>query len=134
MTRKELSQLYYLKREIVNDEQRLIELESAATATTSKASGLPGSGKRSDKTAIAAEIADLRSIINAKHEMCVAHYNKIMRYVAGMEDSFMRQIITYRCVDLLKWRQIAQRIGGGNTEEGVRKAYARFVDQLEENS
>lgn len=134
MTRKELSQLYYLKREIANDEQRLAELESAATATTSKASGLPGSGKRSDKTAIAAEIADLRSIINAKCEMCVAHYNKIMRYIAGIDDSFMRQIITYRCVDLLKWRQIAQRIGGGNTEEGVRKAYARFVDQLEENA
>lgn len=134
MTRKELSQLYYLKREIMNDEQRLIELESAAMATTSRVSGLPGGGKRSDKTAIAAEIADLRAIINAKHEMCIVHYNKIMRYIAGLDDSFMRQVIAYRCIDLMKWRQIAQKIGGGNTEEGVRKAYARFVERLEKSS
>lgn len=134
MNRKELSQLYYLKREIANDEQRLIELESAATSITSKLSGFPGGGRRSDKTAIAAEIADLKAILNAKHEMCIAHYNKLTRYVMDIDDSLMRQIITYRCIDLMKWRQIAQKIGGGNTEEGVRKAYARFVERLEKSS
>ena len=133
MNRKELSQLYYLKREIANDEQRLIELESAATSITSKLNGFPGGGRRSDKTAIAAEIADLKAILNAKHEMCIAHYNKLTRYVMDIDDSLMRHI-TYRCIDLMKWRQIAQKIGGGNTEEGVRKAYARFVERLEKSS
>ena len=134
MTRKELSQLYYIKREILSDEQRLIELESAAMAITSKMSGFSGGGRISDKTAIAVEIADLKTIINAKREMLVVHYNKIMRYVAGLDDSFMRQIITYRCIDLLKWKQIAQKIGGRNTEESVRKAYARFAERLEEKT
>ena len=64
MNRKELSQLYYLKREIANDEQRLIELESAATSVTSRLGGMPGGGRRSDKTAIAAEIADLKAILS----------------------------------------------------------------------
>lgn len=31
MTKKELKELYYLQREIRNDEQRLMELEAAAT-------------------------------------------------------------------------------------------------------
>ena len=129
MTRKELSQIYYLKREIHNDEQRLIELESAATGITQNISGMPGSGRLSDKTALGAEIADLKNIIHNKKEMCIAHYNRIMRYVAGIDDSFMRQIITYRHIDMMKWRDIAQKIGGGNSEDGIRKAYSRFVDK-----
>ena len=129
MTKKDLSQLYYLQREIANDEQRLLELESAATSTTSNMNGMPGGGKISDKTAIAAEIADLRAIIAAKNGMCIAHYNQIMRYVAGIDDSFIRQIITYRHIDMMKWRDIAQKIGGGNSEDGIRKAYARFLEK-----
>jgi hypothetical protein len=127
--RKDLSQLYYLKREIRSDEQRLQDLRDAATKITQSMSGMPGSGKKSDKTAIAAEIADLESIIRSKNQMCVAHYNRIMRYVAEIDDSFMRQIIVYRHVDLMKWRDIAQKIGGGNTEDGIRKAYTRYIEK-----
>lgn len=129
MTKKDLSQLFYLQREIANDEQRLLELESAATSTTANMNGMPGGGKISDKTAIAAEMADLRDIIYAKKSMCIAHYNQIMRYVACIDDSFIRQIITYRHIDMMKWRDIAQKIGGGNSEDGIRKAYARFLEK-----
>ena len=131
MTRKELSQLYYLQKEIRSDEQRLIDLETAATSITANLSGMPGGGRRSDKTAIAAEIADLKAIIQAKRDMCVAHYNQIMRYVASVDDSIMRQIITLRNIDMLTWRQIAEKLGGGNTEDGVRMAYNRFVGKIE---
>lgn len=128
-TKKDLSQLYYLKREIRSDEQRLADLEAAATKITSSMSGMPGSGKRSDKTALGAEIADLKKIIHSKNEMCIAHYNRIMRFVAELDDSFMRQIITYRHLDLMSWRNIAQKIGGGNSEDGIRMAYNRFLER-----
>ena len=130
-TRKELSQLYYLKREIRNDEQRLMELEAAATSITQNISGMPGSGRKSDKTAIGAEIADLKRIIRSKNEMCIAHYNRIMRYVASIDDSLIRQVITYRHVDMMKWRDIAQKIGGGNSEDGIRMAYKRYLEKAE---
>ena len=130
-TRKELSQLYYLKREIRNDEQRLMELEAAATSITQNISGMPGSGRKSDKTASGAEIADLKRIIRSKNEMCIAHYNRIMRYVASIDDSLIRQVITYRHVDMMKWRDIAQKIGGGNSEDGIRMAYKRYLEKAE---
>ena len=41
MTKKELSQLYYLKKEIKEQQRRLDELETAATACTAKITGLP---------------------------------------------------------------------------------------------
>lgn len=129
MTRKDLSQLYYLKREIRSDEQRLQDLKDAATKITQSMTGMPSSGKKSDKTAIAAEIADLEEIIRSKNRMCVAHYNQIMRFVAKIDDSLMRQIVVHRNVDLMKWRDIAQKIGGGNTEDSVRKAYERYMEK-----
>lgn len=113
MTKKDLSQLYYLRREIEDDRRRLARLE----------------GRNGLSIAAQAEMADLRAIIQAKNEMCVARYNQIMRYVAGIEDSMMRQIIIFRHADMMTWREIAQRIGGGNTEDSIRKAYARFLEQ-----
>lgn len=130
-TKKDLSQLYYLKREIRNDEQRLIDLETAATRITQSITGMPGSGRTSDKTAIAAEIADLKNIIRNKNEMCISHYNQIMRFVATIDDSLIRQIITYRHIDMMKWRDIAQKIGGGNSEDGLRMAYSRYMEKSE---
>lgn len=129
MTKKELKELYYLQREIRSDEQRLMELEAAATGTTAPLTGMPHGGSLSDKTALAADIADLRSIIQAKHTMCIALYNKIMRYVACIDDSLMRQVIMYRHLDMMTWRDIAQKIGGGNSEDGIRKMYERFLDK-----
>lgn len=92
---------------------------------------MPGSGRTSDKTAIAAEIADLKNIIRNKNEMCIAHYNQIMRFVATIDDSLIRQIITYRHIDMMKWRDIAQKIGGGNSEDGLRMAYTRYMEKSE---
>ncbi len=44
MTKKELSQLYYLKKEIKEQQRRIAELEVAATKCTANISGMP-SGK-----------------------------------------------------------------------------------------
>ena len=65
-TKKELSNLFFLNLEIEKEKQRLSELEAAATDTSAKISGLPHVSGISDKTAIAAEIADTRNIIDAK--------------------------------------------------------------------
>ncbi len=128
MTIKELSQLYYLNREIEQLAQELAEKESAATSATTKITGLPHAGSMSDKAALWAAIADARTIIEAKQKICVAEYNKLIRYIASVEDSMMRQILTLRFVNGLSWRQVANHIGGNNTEDGVRMAATRFIE------
>lgn len=127
MTKRELSQLYWLNREIEADEKRLKELETAATSTTSKITGLPHVSGISDKTAIAAEIADVKAIIEAKKIQAVAEYNRLNRYIASVDDSLMRQILALRHIDGMEWDRVASSIGGGNTGDGVRMAHARFL-------
>ena len=127
MTKRELSQLYYLNREIDRECARLAQLEAAATSTTSTISGLPHAGTIADKTAIAAAIADSRKVIENTQQLAVIEYNRLMRYIADIDDSFIRQIIRARYVDGKRWQAVAEVIGGNNTADSVRMAHNRYI-------
>ncbi len=128
MTIKELSQLYHLRREVEMDRQRLVALEERALPGAQRLSGLPGSGNVQDKLATyAVEIADLREVIEAKYRRCLAEQQRLEAYIAGIEDSFVRQIFTCRFVEGLSWRQVADKVGGKNTADALRMLSKRFL-------
>ena len=70
MTKKELSQLYWLNREIEQDKKRLAELETSATnCTTGEITGMPhGTGNMDKLGNYAAEIADLKALIELTYK------------------------------------------------------------------
>jgi hypothetical protein len=81
----------------------------------------------SDKTGdIATTIVDIKSIIIGKQKEIQIQKKKIMTYIEQIEDSYMRQIIFYRCVSCMSWNSVAQEIGGNNTEDSVKQAFHRF--------
>lgn len=128
MTVKELSQLYYLNREIEMDKRRLEELEAKLQPGGQSLSGMPRGNGAADKLGIyVAEIADLRDIIEEKHRRCLLERRRLERFIAGINDSLVRQVFTYRFVDGLPWEQVAEHIGGGNTAGGVKKICYRFI-------
>ena len=130
MTLKELSQLYYLNREIEMDQRRLRELEARALSGAQVITGMPhGSGVADIVGRYAAEIADLRGIIEAKHQQCLYERSRLERYIADIDDSLLRQIFTYRFVNGLPWLQVAACIGGGNTADSVRVACNRYIEK-----
>ena len=128
MTIKELSQLYYLNREIERDKRRLAELETGAQSCTANITGMPHGSGLSDKIGnYAAEIADLRGIIDANISRCWYDLNRLKRYITGIDDSLTRQILTLRFVNGLSWVQVAYSIGGDNTPDGVRMIVTRYI-------
>ena len=130
MTIKELSQLYHLNREIEMDRLRLRNLEARAQPGAQVITGMPHAPGTKDKVGeCAAEIADLRGIILAKHQQCLYERNRLERYIAGIDDSLTRQIFTYRFVDGLPWETVACRIGGGNNAGNVKMICYRYLKQ-----
>lgn len=130
MTLKELSQLYYLNREIEMDQRRLRELEAKALPGAQVITGMPhGTGVVDKVGEYAAEIADLRGIIEAKHQQCLYERSRLERYIADIDDSLLRQIFTYRFVNGLPWLQVAACIGGNNTADSVRVACNRYIEK-----
>ena len=129
MTLKELSQLYYLNREIEMDQHRLRELEAKALPGAQVITGMPhGTGVVDKVGEYAAEIADLRGIIEAKHQQCLYERSRLERYIAGIDDSLTRQIFTYRFINGLPWVQVAACIGG-NTPDGCRMTVKRYLER-----
>lgn len=130
MTIKELSQLYWLNREIEEDKRRLDELEAMTTSPKSpKYDGMPHAPGYGDALArCVAEIVDLKAIISAKQQQCIYERNRLERYISSIPDSLTRQIFTYRFVNGLSWWQVAYSIGGGNTEASVKMTCYRYLN------
>lgn len=129
MTLKELSQLYYLNREIEMDQQRLEELREKASAPGSpNYDGMPKSPSYENRLErYIAEIVDLEAIISAKITQCIHERNRLERYIADIPDSLTRQIFTLRFINGLSWLQVAYSIGGNNTEQGVKMICYRYI-------
>ena len=54
---------------------------------------------------------------------------QVEEFIAGVEDSRIRRIITLRFIENLSWNKVADRIGGGNTEDSVKKSFYRFMEK-----
>ena len=133
MTLKELSQLYYLNREIEMDQRRLEELRAKSTSPGSpRFDGMPHSKSNVSKVErYAEEIADLEAIIAAKQQQCIHERNRLERYINDIADSRLRMIFKLRFVTGLQWPQVAAHIGGNNTAKSVSKACYRYLDETE---
>lgn len=125
MTRKELSQIYYINKEIEMWER---ELENVTSLQSPKLDGLPRGSEAGDSTASkalqAAQISEIISGLLTKLQM---KRKEIYDYIATIDDSLMRQIIMYRCISLCTWEEVAIYVGGGNSADSVRKLFVRFV-------
>ncbi len=131
MTKKELSQLHYLNREIEEQQRRVRELENLATSCTSQITGMPRAEGVSDKIAkYVTEIADLKALIDLNLKKCFYELNRLNRYINTVEDSEMRMILSLRYINGLSWQQIAFSIGYQD-ESVPRKRHNRFLRKIE---
>ena len=137
MTLKELSQLYYLTREIEADQRRLEELSEAAGApSSSNLSGMPRAPHSTDSKVerLAAEIVDLQAIIAARQIQCIHERARLERWISEIPDSLTRQIFSLRFVDRLTWVQVALHIGGGNTAGGVSERCYSYLRKTQDSN
>lgn len=131
MTLGELSQLYYLKNEIEADKQRLAELRDKVYALAGpNMDGMPrGSGGKSKVDKYIADIIELESLIESKINRSIYERTVLENYISKIRDSLTRQIFTYRFVHNMSWAQVAAKLGGYNTVDGVKKICYRYINK-----
>ncbi len=135
MTVKELSKLYYLKKLIERDELRIIELRSRMLPGSINLDGMPRASSPSNKMEESlAAIFDIDERLKKERAEYIKEQIAIEEYIRSVDDLQIRLILSYRFVDMLTWKQIAIRIGGGNTEDSVKKMCYRFLKRSEKKS
>lgn len=131
MTLKELSQLYYLDREIELDRERLAELRADLLCPRSPDyDGMPRNPNPENALErCVAEIVDLEDVIRAKIEQRIYERARLERYISDIPDSLTRQIFTLRFVEGLTWEQVAAKAGGNNTAKNCSNICYRYIRQ-----
>ena len=117
---RELSQMRNFQREIRLDTDRLNRLDVTL---------YPSVRLNAERAALAPYAAEIRQIIQTKRENCLRERLRLERYIASVDDSLVRMAMTLRFLDGLHWQAVAMRIGGGNTEDSVKKMVYRYIEK-----
>lgn len=132
MTKEEVSQIYYLNREIRKLQRKLKELRCRGLQSP-KIDGMPRApgrtGSPTERQGIAE--ADIEMKIKQLLEEAKRKQREIFEYIGSVDDSMIRMIIIFRCVDLCTWAEVAKNIGGPMTAEAARKAFTRHFEAEE---
>jgi hypothetical protein len=135
MTKRELSQLYWLNREIEEQQRRIDELESFTSSCVTRITGMPHGRQFVDKLGeYAAEIADLRELLEYNLKRCIIELNRLNHYISTVEDCQMRMILSLRYVNGLEWGQVAYSIGSGYSAKSIQMMVKRFLEKPGNNS
>ena len=128
MTKKELKNLYYLKKEIVAQKKRIKELENLATSCTAKVTELTNKTEVIDMVGkYAVEIADLKRLLDLNLKKRFYELVRLNKFIESIEDSEIRTILMLRYAQGLSWQQIAKDMGAIGDASTERKKHNRFL-------
>lgn len=126
MTEQELSKFYNLKQEINDLQKRIDELESTGGISGMQYKEVDVMATASNKS-IQEKIMILKERFIERRITAMEEYLKIERYIEGIEDLVIRQIMKYRFMDLKQWKQIDMIM---HYAEGTsKKKYYRYKKQ-----
>jgi hypothetical protein len=129
VNKKELSQIFFLNNELKMWQEELDKIQSQSIIKGQEITDMPRGGGISDKVGnLASQIADIEMVIRGKLAEIQLERKKIIEYINSISDSQTRQIIFYRCVSCLSWKQVAGSIGGECTERSVRHIFERLFE------
>lgn len=110
MTVFELEQLYFLRGEIRMHDKALKNLE-----------------REHEAAHWPEKVQEVREIIEGMRRRCVAQLEGLERWLAAVPDDFMREVLTLHYSEGLTWKNVAIKMGGGNTSDNLRVAASRYL-------
>ena len=70
-----------------------------------------------------------KDVLNELELKILEDLNEIEVFITKITDSHVRRIVSMRIIEKNTWRKIAEKIGGGNTEDSVKKIFYRFMEK-----
>ena len=129
MTIQELQQLFYLEKLIERERERLESLRSAVSVKSPILSDMPRAPGARDKLGdIVPEIVDQEAEITRSLQLYTETRDKLMAYINHAPNARIKMILILRFIDQKPWQEVADIIGGKETEYSVKHAAYRYVE------
>lgn len=138
------AKIEYLEREIPRLEQEIQEIENGLIVKDKVRGGMGGWQTFTiegipfvDLEEKTAKLVMKRNLLITRREMVKSleervenQINEVEAFLAGIDDSVIRQIVHYRYVEGMPWSKVADRIGGYNTEGSVKMMFKRYLEGM----
>lgn len=130
MSREELMMVYYLDKEIAEWREEIRRIRENTLPKGMRFDAARSGGRYADMVAEAASmIADTEKKIKKKLLELELARNEIIRYIMDIDDCQTRLIFKLRCLDHMTWNEVADRVGGMNSEYSVKKRFYRYLEK-----
>lgn len=130
MTLEELNQHLELREKLVKAQEILASLRDKAYPGAAKMTGMPRTPGVSDKVgSLAVEIADMETYITEMEAEIREKEAPVLQFIQSIDDVQLRMIFRLRFLRALSWGEVAFVVGGGNTEESVKKMCYRHLSE-----
>ena len=130
MTVKELQQLFYLDKMIKLELDRLEELRASLDLHSPGLSDMPKAPGVRDKIGdVVPEIVDQAKRIEKNIQIYQKKKERLVRYIDSVPFVRVKMIMTLRYVDQKSWQEVADIIGGRETEYSVKKVVYRYLHE-----
>jgi hypothetical protein len=143
--KKQLEQYKYLKQEIkdlelrIEKDRKYIEIMDGEMVTDSVACGRKGkkpirtvkiSGFPQTEYNKRRTLLQGRIVAREKHKTKLLELENIIdEFINSIDDARVRMIVRYKYIDDYDWNKVADKVGGYNTSESVRKLLERYLDE-----
>ncbi len=126
---QELQQLFYLNRLIEREQDKLDDLRSAAGLKSPAFSDMPKAPGAHDKIGeLVPKIVDQEREIEKILRAYTETRTRLEAYIRNVPNARIKLILTLRFLDQKPWQEVADTIGGRETEYSVKQACYRYVD------
>ena len=129
VTVQELQQLFYLNKLIERERKQLEDLRSSLGLRSPALTDMPKAPGAKDRIGdIVPDIVDQEEEIEKNLRAYTEARNRLTEYINRVPNARIKTILILRFIDQKPWQEVAEVIGGRETEYSVKQACYRYVD------
>lgn len=132
MNIQDLKRVQYLNKEIETLSKILDEIIATSLVGAKSYLDTESVSKYSKYSKVenkAVDIASIRTEIEVKIVELQELYHKILHWIFSIDDPLIRLIFEEKYLNLRTWNQVADIVGGMNTEDSVKKMAYRYLEK-----
>lgn len=134
MDKKTLYRLFYLPKVIEQKRREIRRIEERLGIKSPSLTGMPhGSGVHDKIGEGVPELVDKKNELEELIRGYQAEEDAINQWIDGIEDIQINLIMSLRFRERRSWHDVADEVGGMNTDDSVRKMVDRYLERTDGN-